>query len=48
MIGSLQELESLLREFMLTICAGMQKHCIPPPEARLMANRFSNWLASQI
>ena len=33
---------------MLTIYAGMQKHCVQPQEARLMANRFSKWLASQI
>ena len=33
---------------MLIIYAGMQAHCIPPPEARLMANQFNKWLTSRI
>ena len=37
-----------LRELMLAVYAGMQAHCIPPPEARLMANQFNKWLVSQI
>lgn len=37
-----------LRELMLTVYAGMQTHCIPPPEARLMANQFNKWLVSQV
>ena len=37
-----------LRELMLAIYAEMQTHCIPPPEARLMANQFNKWLASQV
>lgn len=37
-----------LRERMLIIYAGMQTHCVPPPEARLMANQFNKWLTSLI
>jgi hypothetical protein len=37
-----------LRELMLAVYAGMQTHCIPPPEARLMANQFNKWLVSQV
>ena len=37
-----------LRELMLTVYAGMQTHCILPPEARLMANQFNKWLVSQV
>jgi hypothetical protein len=35
-----------LRAPMLALHAGIQNHCIPPPEARLMANQFNTRLAS--
>ena len=34
-----------LHASMPALHAGMQKHCIPPPEARLIANQFNRWLA---
>ncbi|MEJ2308804.1 MAG: hypothetical protein P8Z31_07550 [Gammaproteobacteria bacterium] len=37
-----------IRELMLSVYNEMQNHCIPPPEAKLMAAQFNKWLASQM
>lgn len=37
-----------LRELMLAVYDEMQHHCIPPPEAKLMAAQFNKWLTSQM
>lgn len=37
-----------IRELMLDLFDEMQKHCIPPQEAKLMAAQFQKWLASEV
>jgi hypothetical protein len=37
-----------VRELMIQIYNKMEKHCIPPPEAKIMVAQFNKWLASQM